>query len=52
VTGDYRFRGENGPCSFADLFGDKNSLAVYSYMFGPQHERPCPICRRSGTFST
>jgi predicted dithiol-disulfide oxidoreductase (DUF899 family) len=52
VTGDYRFRGENGPCSFADLFGDKNSLAVYSYMFGPQRERPCPICRRSGTFST
>jgi predicted dithiol-disulfide oxidoreductase (DUF899 family) len=44
VTGDYRFQGENGPVRFADLFGDKNSLAVYSYMFGPQRERPCPMC--------
>jgi predicted dithiol-disulfide oxidoreductase (DUF899 family) len=44
VIGDYRFEGENGPVSFADLFGDKPSLAVYSYMFGPQRERPCPMC--------
>src|SRR3712207_2961193 len=44
VTGDYRFQGERGPLSFADLFGDKRSLAVYSYMFGPQRERPCPMC--------
>src|ERR687890_494221 len=36
VIGDYRFEGENGPASFAALFGDKQSLAVYSYMFGPQ----------------
>jgi predicted dithiol-disulfide oxidoreductase (DUF899 family) len=28
----------------ADLFRDKNSLAVYSYMYGPQRERPCPMC--------
>jgi predicted dithiol-disulfide oxidoreductase (DUF899 family) len=44
VKGDYRFEGENGPVSFADLFGDKQSLAIYSYMFGPQRERPCPMC--------
>ena len=44
VTGDYRFEGEHGPVSFADLFGDKQNLAVYSYMFGPQRERPCPMC--------
>jgi len=44
VTGDYRFQGERGPVSFADLFGDKQSLAVYSFMFGPQRERPCPMC--------
>jgi predicted dithiol-disulfide oxidoreductase (DUF899 family) len=44
VIGDYRFEGENGPANFADLFGDKQTLVVYSYMFGPQRERPCPMC--------
>jgi predicted dithiol-disulfide oxidoreductase (DUF899 family) len=44
VTGDYRFEGEDGAVTLADLFGDKQSLAVYSYMFGPQRERPCPMC--------
>ena len=44
VIGDYRFEGESGPMSFADLFGDKQTLAVYSYMFGPQRARPCPMC--------
>ncbi|WP_426700039.1 DUF899 family protein [Rhodanobacter sp. Col0626] len=44
VTGDYRFQGEHGPVDFADLFGDKQTLVVYSYMFGPQRERPCPMC--------
>ncbi|HZZ35534.1 MAG TPA: DUF899 family protein, partial [Caulobacteraceae bacterium] len=42
VIGDYRFEGEDGPTDFAGLFGDKQTLAVYSYMFGPQRERPCP----------
>ncbi|WP_333679656.1 DUF899 family protein [Dyella sp.] len=44
VIGDYRFAGENGPTDFAGLFGDKQTLVVYSYMFGPQRERPCPMC--------
>jgi predicted dithiol-disulfide oxidoreductase (DUF899 family) len=44
VTGDYRFAGENGRVSFAELFGDKDTLVVYTYMFGPQRERPCPMC--------
>jgi predicted dithiol-disulfide oxidoreductase (DUF899 family) len=44
VKGDYRFVGEDGPKTFADLFGDKQTLIVYSYMFGPQRERPCPMC--------
>ena len=44
VTKDYGFEGENGPVRFADLFEDKKTLAVYSYMFGPQRERPCPMC--------
>lgn len=44
VEGDYRFMGEDGPVDFAGLFGDKQSLVTYSYMFGPQRERPCPMC--------
>ena len=44
VAKDYAFEGEQGPSSFAGLFGDKNTLVVYSYMFGPQRERPCPMC--------
>ena len=44
VRGDYRFHGEHGPVDFAGLFGDKQTLVVYSYMFGPERERPCPMC--------
>src|SRR6202000_1073611 len=44
VRGDYRFQGENGPVDFAALFGDKETLAVYSFMYGPQRARPCPMC--------
>ncbi len=44
VIGDYRFQGEGGPVGFAGLFGGKQTLAVYSYMFGPQRQRPCPMC--------
>ncbi|GLQ48451.1 hypothetical protein GCM10007862_35020 [Dyella lipolytica] len=44
VIGDYRFQGEGGPVDFAGLFGDKQTLVVYNYMFGPQRERPCPMC--------
>jgi Uncharacterized protein conserved in bacteria len=44
ATGDYRFEGEHGPLDLAGLFGDKQTLVVYSYMFGPQRERPCPMC--------
>ena len=44
VKGDYRFQAEDGPTDLAGLFGDKQSLVVYSFMFGPQRERPCPMC--------
>ena len=44
VSRNYRFESESGPVAFADLFGDKQTLVVYSYMFGPQRERPCPMC--------
>src|SRR3979490_149117 len=32
VKENYAFRGESRPASFADLFGDKNTLVVYSFM--------------------
>jgi predicted dithiol-disulfide oxidoreductase (DUF899 family) len=45
VTGEYLFQSEDGGrLSFADLFGDKQTLAVYSFMFGPERQRPCPMC--------
>ena len=44
VRKNYAFEGEKGRASFADLFGDKDTLVVYNYMFGPQRERPCPMC--------
>lgn len=44
VTAAYRFVGENGPATLADMFGDKDSLVVYSWMFGPRRQRPCPMC--------
>jgi predicted dithiol-disulfide oxidoreductase (DUF899 family) len=44
VPRNYRFESERGPVTFADLFGEKKTLVLYSYMFGPQRERPCPMC--------
>jgi len=44
VTGDYRFDTEDGPSDLAGLFGDKQTLVVYNYMFGPERKRPCPMC--------
>lgn len=44
VTREYRFESEHGPVGFADLFADKQTLAVYSWMFGQQRARPCPMC--------
>jgi predicted dithiol-disulfide oxidoreductase (DUF899 family) len=44
VKKDYRFVGENGLIMFSELFGNKDTLIVYSYMFGPQREKPCPMC--------
>ncbi len=28
----------------SELFGDKDTLVVYSYMYGPKMEKPCPMC--------
>ena len=45
VPDDYHFVAEDGSdASLADLFGDHDTLIIYSYMFGPQREAPCPMC--------
>ena len=44
VPKNYAFVGENGPVNFSDLFGNKQTLAVYSYMYGPKRKQPCPMC--------
>ena len=44
VEAAYRFEGETGPATFAGLFGDKQTLVVYNWMYGPQRDRPCPMC--------
>ncbi|WP_336974055.1 DUF899 family protein [Sphingobium aromaticiconvertens] len=41
----YRFKDENGfEVGLIDLFGEKDTLVSYLWMYGPQRERPCPMC--------
>jgi predicted dithiol-disulfide oxidoreductase (DUF899 family) len=45
VPAEYHFVAEDGSdVTLADLFGEHDTLAIYSYMFGPQREAPCPMC--------
>lgn len=44
VPEDYRFVGEAGATTLSALFGDKDTLCIYSYMFGPGRKAPCPMC--------
>jgi predicted dithiol-disulfide oxidoreductase (DUF899 family) len=44
---DYKFEAVTGPVKFSQLFDGKDTLAVYSFMFGPERERPCPGCTHS-----
>jgi predicted dithiol-disulfide oxidoreductase (DUF899 family) len=44
VPEDYRFDGESGAVTLSQMFGDKDTLVTYNWMFGPQRERPCPMC--------
>jgi predicted dithiol-disulfide oxidoreductase (DUF899 family) len=44
-AGDYRFKDEVGKTvGLADLFGEHDTLVSYFWMYGPQRERPCPMC--------
>ena len=29
---------------FSELFADKNTLLLYSFMYGPSWDNPCPSC--------
>jgi predicted dithiol-disulfide oxidoreductase (DUF899 family) len=45
VAKDYRFKDENGAeIGLAELFGDHDTLVTYFWMYGPDRERPCPMC--------
>jgi predicted dithiol-disulfide oxidoreductase (DUF899 family) len=45
IREDYQFEGDGGPVKLSELFApDKNTLAIYSFMYGPERERPCPGC--------
>lgn len=44
IAEDYTLEGSQGVVRFSQLFGEKDTLVVYSMMFGPQRERACPMC--------
>src|ERR1700736_1940858 len=42
---DYLFEGPDGPVKLSELFPPgEDSLAIYSFMYGPEREEPCPGC--------
>ncbi len=45
ISQDYVFDGVDGPVRLDELFkGDKQTLILYGYMFGPDDAAPCPMC--------
>jgi predicted dithiol-disulfide oxidoreductase (DUF899 family) len=45
IKKDYRFIDENGQeIGLPELFGGHSTLFIYSWMFGPDRKRPCPMC--------
>jgi predicted dithiol-disulfide oxidoreductase (DUF899 family) len=42
---DYRFKDANdAELGLAELFGEHDTLVAYFWMYGPERERPCPMC--------
>ena len=42
---DHRFRDESGKTvGLAEMFGRHDTLITYFWMYGPERERPCPMC--------
>jgi predicted dithiol-disulfide oxidoreductase (DUF899 family) len=44
IPQDFELVSESGVVRFSSLFGDKDTLMVYSMMYGPQRKGPCPSC--------
>ena len=45
IAKNYRFHDGNGAdVGLIELFGEKDTLVTYFWMYGPQRERPCPMC--------
>ena len=44
IPQDFEFVSEAGPIRLSSLFGDKDTLMIYSMMYGPQRNAPCPSC--------
>src|SRR5580658_3204337 len=45
VSKNYLFRDETGTeVRLLDLFGQHSTLITYLWMYGPQRQRPCPMC--------
>ncbi|WP_170334373.1 DUF899 family protein [Ruegeria arenilitoris] len=45
ILQDYIFRSERGePAPLSSLFGSHDTLAIYSLMYGPDAQSPCPMC--------
>ena len=47
---DFELVSEKGPVRLSTLFGDKDTLMIYSMMYGPQRQTPCPMCTSFLTF--
>jgi predicted dithiol-disulfide oxidoreductase (DUF899 family) len=44
IPQDFQLASETGAMRFSSLFGGKDTLAIYSMMYGPQRKGPCPMC--------
>jgi predicted dithiol-disulfide oxidoreductase (DUF899 family) len=44
IPRDFEFESETGRVHLSSLFGGKDTLMVYSMMYGPQRKGPCPSC--------
>jgi predicted dithiol-disulfide oxidoreductase (DUF899 family) len=45
IPQDYVFGQDGGEVRLSELFGPKHdTLVIYSFMYGPEAERPCPSC--------
>jgi predicted dithiol-disulfide oxidoreductase (DUF899 family) len=44
VPRDFEVVSETGPIRLSSLFGNKDTLMVYSMMYGPKRTAPCPVC--------